>query len=46
MEDIKKRNVARKISMEEMQSHDGPVYYIPHHAVQAKLSIYTASNSI
>ena len=33
IDNMKERNVTRKISVEEMQSYAGPVYYIPHHEV-------------
>ena len=33
IDNMKERNVARKISVEEMQSYAGPVHYIPHHEV-------------
>ena len=33
MDDMVKRGVARKLSDEEIQSYDGPIHYIAHHAV-------------
>lgn len=31
--DMKGRNIARKLSEEEIQSHEGPIHYIHHHEV-------------
>lgn len=33
IDNMKERNIARKISVQEMHSYDGPIYYIPHHEV-------------
>lgn len=33
IEDMVDRNVARKLTKEEIETYKGPVYYIPHHAV-------------
>ena len=33
MDDMVKRGVAHKLSDEEIQSYDGPIHYIAHHAV-------------
>lgn len=41
MEDMVSRGVARKLSLEEVKSYKGPVFYLPHHEVLKPTSTST-----